>query len=439
MTTNPIRTEPPTRPTRDTVNLRKSPPSSAVATPLSSWAHLRAAPWRFVAGSWAWRALAYLMVSVLFGWITVALFTSILLIPTVPVWSYFLAKAERARVKLLGVEAIANPHPALPSMPLSARMGERMGESATWRATAYAVVLTVMAPTISGIALLYAAVVFTMLIAPTLTRTDDVWVGPWLIDTVGEGVILTIAAIPLLVLGLYVCGVCACALGAIARSLLGANEERLSAEVAGLQASRGILVDSFADQRRRIEQDLHDGPQRDLVAASIQLGELALATDDEDLRKQAAAAQTQVESAMARLRDTVRGVHPRVLDDHGVPAACMELVGALPVRVVLGTGWTTDTRLGDDVEQAMYYTASEAVTNAVKHADAAGVTITFQRTGGTGGTEQMTVEDDGKGGATMISGRGLAGLTERAAAVGAELGVESPADGGTRITWRRGQ
>ncbi len=205
-----------------------------------------------------------------------------------------------------------------------------------------------------------------------------------------------------------------------------------------MSASRGILVTSFDGERRRIERDLHDGPQRDLVELSMHLGELQLAVDDETvdadaLRRHMSEAQDRVEQVLASLRDTVRGVHPQVLDDHGVTAACIELGrGPLPVRVVCDGAWYNGRRLPAEIEKAMYYTASEAVTNAAKHGRATMVTITL---GEGNGTITMEVVDDGTGGADPTRGTGLSGLVERAAAVGADLDIVSPQGGPTRLVW----
>lgn len=133
---------------------------------------------------------------------------------------------------------------------------------------------------------------------------------------------------------------------------------------------------------------------------------------------------------MAGLRDTVRGVHPQVLDDAGVEAACAELGGPLRVEVTAGPGWQAGRRLPADVEQAMYYTASEAVTNAIKHGGASAVSIVF-----TAEPPAMTIMDDGVGGADVAAGTGLAGLVERAESIGATLTVLSPVGGPTTLHW----
>ncbi|WAC54277.1 sensor histidine kinase [Gordonia sp. SL306] len=411
-------------------------PSRAVPTgpTTSPWSVLRQNPFRFLRSSAPWRGLAYLAVSLVFGWICFCLYVVIVLIPFAPGWSYYLAMVERQRVRLLGVVPIANPHPTLYRIGFAARAGERLGEAATWRETGYSLILAAFAPLMSLGLMVYFGAAGMLLLAPAIAPGEEFQLGGWVIDSSAEAWTLTVIAVPVLVLGVYLCACAAAGLASLCRGLLGPREEELTAQVADLRASRGILVDSFEGERRKIERDLHDGPQRDLVGVSMQLGELQLATDDDSVRSLAADAQARVEQALAGLRDTVRGVHPRVLDDHGVPAACVELGGPMPVRVAIGDGWEHGTRLPVDVERAMYYTASEAVTNAVKHSSATGVTITFSRSAD---TDTMEIVDDGVGGADSGAGTGLAGLAERASAVGASLEVASPTGGPTRLLWSK--
>lgn len=402
--------------------------------PPSHWAALARNPLRYLISSDPWRGLGYLLGSLLFGWICFGLYIVIILLPFAPLWSYYLAKLERRRVRLIRMAPIVDPHPTLPPMGFPARVGERLGEAATWRETGYSLILAVLAPVLSIGVMIYGIFCLALLFAPMLVTDDYLRIGGWVVDTQWEAWLLTVASLPLIALGAYVCAFVSAALGSLAGALLGPRESELAALVTNLRASRGVLVDSFEGERRRIERDLHDGPQRDLVGLSMNLGELQLATEDQELRDQLADAQGRVEQVLAGLRDTVRGVHPQVLDDHGVAAACVELGQSIPVRVSTGPGWVPAARWPIEVERAMYYTASEAVTNAVKHASANEVTVTFDATGD---AVTMEVVDDGRGGADIAAGTGLAGLVERAAAVGATLSVDSPAGGPTRLFWSK--
>lgn len=400
----------------------------------SAWTSLARNPLRYLISADPWRALVHLAMSLVFGWLCFGLYVVIILLPFAPAWSYLLAKVERQRIVLLGVAPIVNPHPPLRERAFTARIGDRLGEAATWRETGYSLIIAAAAPFLSIGLLVAGAVVGACLLAPWLITMEPVMMfGGWVIDTQPEAWMLTAVGVPLAGILLYLCAGVSAALATLAQALLGPREEELAARLAELHASRGILVTSFEGERRRIERDLHDGPQRDLVGLSMHLGELQLAVEDEKIRAQVAVAQDRVEQVLASLRDTVRGVHPQVLDDHGVTAACVELGrGPLPVRVICRAGWYDGLRLPAEIEKAMYYTASEAVTNATKHAHATVVTITLSEFDG---IASMEIVDDGVGGADIGRGSGLSGLIERAAAVGAELSVASPQGGPTRLFW----
>ncbi len=389
-------------------------------------------PLRFLTTSAPWRGLAYFAVSMLAGWIVFLLYAVVVLLPFAPAWSYALAKLERLRVTWLGVPAIGDPHPPVAG-DLSTRAGARLGERATWREVAYSLLLGVLTPVLFVGASIGWVLGLGLLVGPFVA--DDVNVlGARVEGVVSQAFWGAVGAV-LCAVGLYITYAVSAAQAAVARLLLGPTEEELRRRVTTLETSRGVLVDSFEGERRRIERNLHDGPQQDLASLSLQLGELQQSlpdTADEALRGQVAAAQARLERAMAGLRDTVRGVHPQVLDDAGVEAACAELGGAVRVDVTAGEGWTRGRRLPAEVEQAMYYTASEAVTNAIKHGGASTVRITFSA--GPLGVS-MTVMDDGTGGADPAEGTGLAGLIERAESIGATLTVLSPPGGPTTLYW----
>lgn len=392
-------------------------------------------PLRFLTTSAPWRGMAYFAVSMVLGWAVFLLYVVVVLLPLAPVWSFGLAKLERLRVTWLGAPAIGDPHPRVTG-GLSTRAGARLGERATWREVAYSLLIAVLTPLVFIAAATGWVVGLGLVFAPFVT--DDVNVlGAPVAGVVRQGFWGAVGAV-LCALGLYLTYAVSVVQAATARLLLGPTEEELARRVTTLEASRGVLVHSFEGERRRIERNLHDGPQQDLASLSLQLGELQQSlredSSDEALGEQVAQAQARLERAMAGLRDTVRGVHPPVLDDAGVEAACAELGGAIRVDVVAGEGWEPGRRLPAEVEQAMYYTASEAVTNAIKHGGADHVWITFAA--GVLGVS-MTVMDDGAGGADPARGTGLAGLVERAEAIGATLTVLSPPGGPTTLYWAK--
>ncbi|GAA4641885.1 sensor histidine kinase [Gordonia humi] len=398
----------------------------------SPWEPMGRSPLRYLTSSDPWRALLYTAVTLLLGCLVFVAYVVIVLLPLAPAWSSLLGRIDRARVRLLRVPAIADPHRPVDES-LSVRIGVRLGEPSTWREVVYSLVLGIFGPLAALGFMILGAFIGVFAFAPLIAANDEqinFWT--WTVDSVAESWWFVPMAIPLIVVALYLCGVASAIVASIASWLLGPREEELAAKVQALDSSRGVLVGSFEAERRRIERDLHDGPQQELVGAAMQLGELAQSSDDHELRTEVEAAQVRVERALASLRDTVRGVYPRVLDDVGVEAACAELGGPIAVRVVPSAGWTPGRRLPAAVERALYYTASEAVTNATRHGAASTVTIELSEVVD---VVTMVVTDDGVGGADLARGTGLAGLVERAHALGAELTVDSPRGGPTVLRW----
>jgi signal transduction histidine kinase len=218
---------------------------------------------------------------------------------------------------------------------------------------------------------------------------------------------------------------------ALARALLGPSRTgQLSAEVQYLGAARASAVESADSERRRIERDLHDGLQPRLVSLALELGlaRSRFERDPQHARALLDQAHEEAKIAIADLRGLVRGIHPSVLDERGLDAALSALVAscAVPVRVDVGL----ITRPGRTQEAVAYFVAAEAITNVSKHSGAstASVTITDDGT-----LLRVLVEDDGKGGAVIEPGGGLAGLAARVAAVDGALTVTSPSGGPTQV------
>jgi PAS domain S-box-containing protein len=197
---------------------------------------------------------------------------------------------------------------------------------------------------------------------------------------------------------------------------------------AELAASRGRIVATADEERRRIERDLHDGAQQRLVSTVLllktvqkELGEAGGPTAE--LLEEALA---HAERAMDEMREIARGIHPRILSSGGLRPALKTLARRSPIPVTVDM--QAGARLPEHVEVTAYYVASEALTNAAKHAHASEVRITV-------GVEDegivLAVRDDGVGGADPSRGSGLIGLHDRVAALGGALTVHSEPGAGT--------
>jgi len=209
------------------------------------------------------------------------------------------------------------------------------------------------------------------------------------------------------------------------------ENERLAAEVraqlAEVRASRTRIVEATDAERQRLERDLHDGAQQRLVGLSLKL-RLAQARADPEAALALAAAQDDLEQALAELREFARGIHPTVLREDGLDAALESLArrASLPVEVVGSIG----RRLAPNVELAAYFFVSEGLTNVAKHAQATQATVTVGRENG---LLSIAVADDGVGGADSPAGSGLRGLADRLAAVDGTLAVTSSNGTGTTL------
>jgi signal transduction histidine kinase len=196
---------------------------------------------------------------------------------------------------------------------------------------------------------------------------------------------------------------------------------------AELMASRARIVAAADETRRRIERDLHDGTQQQLVSLMLQLRTVQPVAPGE-LGDDLARIAEQLADVFDRVREISRGIHPAILSERGLQAALRALARRSAVPVELGL--RVERRLPDHVEVAAYYAVSEALANAAKHARASAVQVEL---GADDATARLTVRDDGIGGADPARGSGLTGLRDRIEAVGGTLDVTSPADGGTTL------
>jgi len=198
----------------------------------------------------------------------------------------------------------------------------------------------------------------------------------------------------------------------------------------GLDASRARLVEASDNERKRLEQNLHDGAQQRLTALAIRLG---IAADR--ARKEHESSAPALESALGEvglaideLREIAHGIHPPALTDYGFASAVAGIVRRSTVPVTIEA--LPATRFDSAAEATAYYLVAEALTNAQKHAPASSMRI---RASSAPDTLHLEIVDDGSGGATERGGGGLSGLRDRVEALGGTLAIDSPTGHGTRI------
>ena len=216
-----------------------------------------------------------------------------------------------------------------------------------------------------------------------------------------------------------------------ARALLGPSRtSELEHRVEQLAQTRAGVVDAADAERRRLERDLHDGTQQRLVSLAINLGMArAQVSTAEEAHRAIADAHEEAKSALAELRDLIRGLHPAVLEDRGLDAALSGVTARMPIPVRL----TVDLprRPAPVIEAVAYFVVSEGLANIVKHAQASQAEVVVSRAGD---RLHIIVSDDGVGGADPSRGTGLTGLAKRAASVDGTFEIVSPPDGPTLLT-----
>lgn len=336
-----------------------------------------------------------------------------------------LARVERARLRWLIGETLPNGHLPAASLRFGERLRLRLGESITWRETAHVLASVVAGAVLVVVVAIEIVFLGTLLGAPFVALEKPVTVGAIVMPTPLSTWPVVVSGVLCLLLFVYLNALLAVGVGCVTDGLLSAREQELAQRVGSLSTSRRVILTSFDAERRRIERDLHDGVQQRLVDSSLTLGLLQLELDDDDHRAQLLQrAQRQNSDALALLRTTILGILPPVLADHGLVAAVYDLAdgSSLDVRVTVDKAVPVHARFGAEVERAAYYTVSEGLTNVLKHAEVREATVSIAAEEG---RVTIAVKDDGVGGAGFEGGSGLAGLRERAEAIGGEFSVES--------------
>ncbi|MBL3699509.1 sensor histidine kinase [Leucobacter luti] len=216
---------------------------------------------------------------------------------------------------------------------------------------------------------------------------------------------------------------------AIARA--GARTQQLARQVQTTARQREGAVRAADVERTRIERDLHDGVQPRLVSVGMTLGLAQQQIDDdpEGAKALISEAHTSTKAAITELRQLARGIHASVLDDRGLDAALSALAGRSHIPVVLDV--RLDGRCSREAETAVYFAIAESLTNAAKHSRASECRVVVRLR--EGGLLWARVEDNGVGGARVLPGGGLDGITNRIEAAGGSVRIDSPQGGPTTL------
>jgi signal transduction histidine kinase len=239
--------------------------------------------------------------------------------------------------------------------------------------------------------------------------------GPFVFDSISRSILAT---------QLYIA---VAALSSLSLAAVVAERDRLAGR---LRASRARLMRASDGERRRIEQNLHDGAQQRLTALAINLGIAAEEAEAQPANSAALfrLAEHEVCGAIDELRDLAHGLHPPALKKFGLARAVREMAARSSVPVVLRE--PPPMRFEDAVEATAYFLLIETLANAQKHSHASRVRISLSWSGG---LLHLIVADDGVGGAKETEGLGLQGLRDRVEAVGGTIAIDSPVGNGTRL------
>ncbi|WP_084965752.1 sensor histidine kinase [Thermoactinospora rubra] len=396
---------------------------------------LRGAPLRFLASAWPLRTAAYTLSSVAVGlaalvWLPAAMVLGALVMT--PLLAGPLAAVERRRPALLGGPAVPYPHRRPDGPGLTALLRTRYGEAVTWRELAYLVLCGSVLLVVNLVALvigllpslLFLSGVTSVLEAGPAARDPLVTAAVPASDVfMGVGAALAIlATVPVLS---YATAIAAVGHETLARMLLSADDQ---ARILTLTRSRARLIDAFEVERRRIERDLHDGAQQRLLKLGMTLVSAQMEVDRDPAAAKSLLHQAtdEARSALTELRDLVRGIHPRVLADLGLPAAVTDLADRSPLPVTVRLD--VPRRLSSAVESAAYFVVAEALANVAKHAAATRARVLGRVLGS---SLLVEIHDDGVGGADPARGTGLTGLADRVAALDGTLTLSSPPGGPT--------
>ncbi|MBD3757051.1 MAG: sensor domain-containing protein [Microbacterium sp.] len=297
-----------------------------------------------------------------------------------------------------------------------------------WRGVASAAIATVLGlvvlPTVAGlvasVGLAFAPLgaADTARVPGTGFQIEDGW-------AVGLGVLGVVISLAVL-LGVALLH------AVLTRAILVPSQEAqfaAQAQVAGAQRAGAVRASEV--ERTRIERDLHDGVQPRLVSVAMTLGLAQQKIDDDPAAAKALVdeAHTSTKAAITELRQLARGIHASVLDDRGLDAALSALAARSPIPVQLDV--RVEGRCSAQAEAAVYFAIAESLTNAAKHSRGSEARVVVRRRDD--GTLWARVEDNGIGGARVLPGGGLDGITNRILAAGGTARLDSPAGGPTAL------
>ena len=424
-------------------------PAPAASSPDEGWDWDRA---KDVAERWfrpladreGWLALAYLFVGavaapVLFGVMVAAAaitfglsFVVVGLFLVAPVFALIelFGRIEHHLADLAGLRIELRPPRDLSGVGVLRTPFLAITDPVRWRYAGFVAANAVIAP------LLFAVGSFPLSFVTQAIFGDGVINGPGFSIGTGIDVATTgVLALPLAAffagaiprVALWVAGLKA----HVANWFIGTDRLALAEQrVSALSMQRSDILDAVASERRRIERNLHDGVQQQLVAIGLDLGmaEQQIDRDPTRAKELIGNARSKVQGSIGELRQLGRGLHPAILEDRGIDAALSAVVSgsSIPISVQVDP----DLELSTDVGETVYFVANEAIANVLKHAQARVASVHVTKVAA---NVRVTIHDDGVGGVDADRGTGIAGIRARVNAVDGSLTINSPAGGPTTL------
>lgn len=367
--------------------------------------------------------VAVVAISITFGLLFVVVGV-VLIVPT-----FALVRAmvgvERRRAAWVGPPVAERPLGEPKSRSWFGSITARLGDAERWRQIGFIVSYAIAAPLLFTVALAPWIVLLGLFFANAFDLTS--------VDLLGVVAGLALAgAAPRITV----------AVSGVAHSFvawfLGPDPTtRLRERVDELSDQRTLILEAVAAERRRIERNLHDGVQQQLVALGIDIGRARnrIADDPDAAHDLLDDALAKTRGAIGELRVIGRGLHPAVLEDRGLDAALSSIVASSSIPIAVDV--EIDGDLPDDTAATAYYVVNEAVANVLKHADARTASVKVVEVAASSGdgsrNVRITVRDDGRGGADARDGTGLSGIRARVEGADGQLRLDSPPGGPTTL------
>ena len=384
----------------------------------------------------SWDALWYLIVGLLWSIVMVVamvvtmaltfglVFVVVGLFLVVPTFALVdsMVSVERRRAEWIGRRIAPRPCRTVAD---GARRWRSIASAVTdperWRQAGFVVAYAVVAPVLFALALAAWVVILVVMVG--------VLADPGGIDVLG-----VVLVVVLLGVAPRISAAVAQLAGSFVAWFLGPDPTvELAGRVEELATQRDDILEAVAAERRRIERNLHDGVQQQLVALGIDIGraQAKLADEPDAARDLLDAARHTLRAAIGEMRVIGRGLHPAVLDDRGLDAALSSIVSATPIPIAVDVDLVGN--LPDDTASTAYYVVNEAIANVLKHAHAKSASIRVTEESADPRVIRIAVHDDGAGGAEPAAGTGLAGIRARVEGVDGTMQIDSPPGGPTTL------